>query len=180
MLNGAAKKHQWQPPYRKSRGWVVLNFFEYKNFDDFAQNYDFKGLEPFTLVVIEQGDIVQLNEIRWDGQWLHHKLLDADMSYAWSSVTLYSNEVVQERERWFYEWQQQHPLFEGNDVLDFHSFGGKEDAENGLIINRNNELRTVSVTQVQKTTEQFLINYWDQMNDQQYRYRIFDTDKVLH
>jgi hypothetical protein len=63
-------------------------------------------------------------------------VIDADTSYAWSSVTLYSKEVVQERERWFDEWQQEHPLFEGNDVLDFHSFGGKGDAENGLIINQ--------------------------------------------
>lgn len=180
LLNGAFVKHLHQPPYRQSRGLVVLNFFDYKNFDDFTQNYDFKGLEPFTLVVVEQSDTLQLNEIRWDGIQLYHKLLAADTSYAWSSVTLYSKEVVQERERWFDEWQQQHPLFEGNDVLDFHSFGGKGDTENDLVVNRNNELRTVSITQVQKTAEQFLINYWDQMNDQQYRYRIFDTDKVLH
>jgi uncharacterized protein CbrC (UPF0167 family) len=93
-------------------------------------------------------------------------------------VTLYSNEVIRERQRWFEEWQQEHPLFEGEDVLDFHSFGGKGDVENDLIINRNNELRTVSITQIQKTTEQFLINYWDRLNDQHYRYRIFDSEKV--
>jgi hypothetical protein len=129
-------------------------------------------------VIVEQNETQQLAEIRWNGERLHHKLLDAEMSYAWSSVTLYSDEVIRERDLWFKKWQQQHALFEGDDILDFHSFGGKGDVENDLIINRNNELRTVSITQVQKTSEQFLINYWDRINDQQYRYRIFDSEKV--
>lgn len=179
LLNGAFVKHRHQPPYRQSRGLVVLDFFEYENFDDFVQSYNFRGIEPFTLVIVEQNETQRLAEIRWDGEQLYHKLLDAEMSYAWSSVTLYSDEVIQERELWFKKWQKQHALFEGDDVLDFHSFGGKGDVENDLIINRNDELQTVSVTQIQKTSEQFLINYWDRMNEQQYRYRIFDSEKVL-
>ncbi len=178
LLNGAFVKHRHLPPYRQSRGWVVLNFFEYGNYEEFVLNYDFGGIEPFTLVVVEQNETRRLAEIRWTGEHLYHKWLDAEVGCAWSSVTLYSDNVIQEREQWFREWQQQHPFFEGDDVLDFHSFGGKGDTENDLIINRNNELRTVSITQIQKTSEQFLINYWDRMNDQQYRYRIFDSEKV--
>ncbi|MEI7584323.1 NRDE family protein [Runella sp.] len=178
LLNGAFVKHHHRPPYRRSRGWVVLDFFSCEDTEDFVRNYDFRGIEPFTLVAVEQSPILQLAEIKWDGVQLYHNKLEPEAAHSWSSVTLYSNEVIRERQRWFEEWQQEHPLFEGEDVLDFHSFGGKGDVENDLIINRNNELRTVSITQIQKTTEQFLINYWDRLNDQHYRYRIFDSEKV--
>ena len=156
----------------------MLDFFSCEDTEDFVRNYDFRGIEPFTLVAVEQSPILQLAEIKWDGVQLYHNKLEPEAAHSWSSVTLYSNEVIRERQRWFEEWQQEHPLFEGEDVLDFHSFGGKGDVENDLIINRNNELRTVSITQIQKTTEQFLINYWDRLNDQHYRYRIFDSEKV--
>jgi len=104
--------------------------------------------------------------------------LDAHKSHAWSSVTLYSDEVIKEREQWFEEWLNKTPFFEGDDILNFHHFGGKGDAENDLFVNRNNELQTVSMTQIEKTADQFLINYWDRLNNQQYRYRIFDSEKV--
>jgi hypothetical protein len=178
LLNGAFVKHHHQPPYRKSRGWLVLDFFSCEDTEDFVRNYDFRGIEPFTLIAIEQSPFLQLAELKWDGVQLYHKKLEAGAAHSWSSVTLYSNEVIRERERWFEEWQQKHRFFEGDDVLDFHNFGGKGDIENDLTMNRNNELRTVSITQIQKTPEQFLINYWDRMNEQSYRYRIFDSEKV--
>lgn len=180
LLNGAFVKHQSQPPYRQSRGLVVLHFFEYNDLNDFIKNYNFTEIEPFTLVVVEQNEQLQLSQIRWDGSTLYHTKLDAHSNHAWSSVTLYSDEVIQERERWFEQWQSQHPFFEGDDVLDFHSFGGNGDAENDLLVNRNNQLRTVSMTQIHKTPEQFLIRYWDRLNDQQFRFRIFDTEKAYH
>ncbi|MFN8344852.1 MAG: NRDE family protein [Spirosomataceae bacterium] len=179
LLNGAFVKHTPQPPYRKSRGRVVLDFFTYKTGNDFRQHYDFSGIEPFTLIMVEQNDCLQLTQLRWDGNDLHTVGLEAHASHAWSSVTLYSDGVIQERERWFADWQQQHPYFEGKDIQRFHTFGGKEDAENGLIINRNNELKTVSITQIQKTSEQFLMSYWDRITDHHYDYRIFAGEKIV-
>ncbi|MEZ4901059.1 MAG: NRDE family protein [Spirosomataceae bacterium] len=176
LLNGAFIKHHHQPPYRQSRGLVLLDFYEYSNLSDFVENYQFSGIEPFTLIVVEEGTV---SELRWDGVQLFHQLLDGQKSHAWSSVTLYEDEVIKERETWFESWQQAHPFYEASDVLDFHHFGGKGDAENDLLVNRNNELRTVSMSQIQKTTNQFLIHYWDKLNDQQYRYRIFDAERVL-
>jgi hypothetical protein len=155
-----------------------VDFFTYKNVEEFVRHYDFSGIEPFTLVIVTQNDVLQLTQIRWDGYRLSITPLDAEASYAWSSVTLYSDEVIRQREQWFKDWLQQHPLVTGKDIQNFHAFGGKEDAENGLIINRNNELKTVSITQIQKTSEQFLMSYWDRMNDRHYRYRIFDSEKV--
>lgn len=177
LLNGAFVKHRPTPPYRISRGKAVLDFFRYAHLSDFAATYDFSGIEPFTLVVIEEENEVRLSELRWDGTRLHLNTPDANQAHAWSSVTLYTEEVIRQRERWWQQWLHQHPVFEGEDVLDFHSLGGNGDIANDLVMNRNNELRTVSTTQILKTPHQFLMNYRDRLSGQQFKYRIFEAER---
>ena len=172
LLNGAFVKHQPRPPYRRSRGLVVLDFFVQNDAERFIQNYHFEGIEPFTLIIVGSQT---LHQLRWDGALLHHSLLDPSRAYAWSSVTLYTGEVIREREAWFEKWQSVHSVFEGDDVVDFHKFGGKGDTDNDLIINRETGLQTVSITQIQHTTAHFLMTYLDCLNCHQYRYRIFET-----
>ncbi|MCP1381460.1 NRDE family protein [Runella salmonicolor] len=178
LLNGAFVIHHHKPPYRMSRGKVVLDFFTYAHLADFVSQYDFTGIEPFTLVVVEEGSEPALSELRWDGAQLHLKALNAGQSYAWSSVTLYSDAVVRERERWWQDWQQQHPIFEAKDVLEFHNLGGNGDKANDLVMNRNGQLRTVSTTQIQKTPTQFLMNYRDRLSGHHFKYRIFEAEKI--
>lgn len=48
----------------------------YAHLADFASQYDFTGIEPFTLVVIEEGSEPVLSELRWDGAQLHRKALN--------------------------------------------------------------------------------------------------------
>ena len=180
LLNGAFEKHLHQPPYRLSRGLVVLDFFRHKNSAAFIDHYSLKGIEPFTLVVIEEEKALRLWEFRWDGVRLHVKNLDPQQNYAWSSVTLYSEAIVREREHWLQKWQAQHPVFNGADVLEFHSLGGNGDLTNDLVMNRNDLLRTVSITQIQKTPDHFFMNYWDKLNDRHFKYRIFEEDKISY
>lgn len=172
LLNGALVNHVPQPPYRQSRGLVVLDFFKTGDVNRFIVDYQFTGIEPFTLVVVEQKQQPSLHQIRWDGQQLHPQHLDARQAFAWSSVTLYNPDTVQERARWFEAWQAAHLDFTGNQVIDFHLSGGNGDPRNGLIINRNNELITVSVTQIERSTQYFLLHYHDRLNGQSYHYRI--------
>lgn len=174
LLNGAFVKHTHTPPYRRSRGLVVLDFFEQNNLETFISHYDFEGIEPFTLIIAT----TTLHELRWDGGQLHHQVLDVHQAYAWSSVTLYSDEVVEERQRWFGQWQRQNPIFEGEDVVRFHTFGGKGDLKNDLVIARDTGLQTVSITQIQHTSEHFLMSYLDRLNHQNYHYRIFETTEA--
>ncbi|WP_428656941.1 NRDE family protein [Runella sp.] len=178
LLNGAFVKHRHQPPYRMSRGKVVLDFFRYEQLSDFVEQYELNGIEPFTLIIVEQENKLQLSELRWDGAQLHIKTLDAFQTYAWSSVTLYTDTIIQEREHWFKEWAIQHVVFEGSDVLDFHTLGGNGDITNDLVMNRNDLLRTVSTTQIQKTPAQFLINYQDRFTGKRFSYRIFEEEKI--
>ena len=42
LLNGAFVKHQHQPPYKRSRGTMVLDFFRFATAESFFENYDFE------------------------------------------------------------------------------------------------------------------------------------------
>ncbi|HAD11338.1 MAG TPA: hypothetical protein DCF33_02760, partial [Saprospirales bacterium] len=50
LLNGAFVLHRRQPPYRRSRGLLLLDFFDWKNADDFFAEYDLHNIEPFTFL----------------------------------------------------------------------------------------------------------------------------------
>jgi uncharacterized protein with NRDE domain len=52
LLNGAEEAHVHQPPYRKSRGGVLLDLLVEKNIHDFHENYNLIDIEPFLLITL--------------------------------------------------------------------------------------------------------------------------------
>ena len=87
LLNGAFEKHKHEPPYKKSRGVMVLEFSEFASTIDFIRDYHFGGMEPFTLLVLRYKYTRNLEEIRWDGETFHYRKLDSSKPYIWSSST---------------------------------------------------------------------------------------------
>lgn len=147
LLNGAFVKHKHQPPYKRSRGTMVLDFFRFANAESFFSGYDFEGMEPFTFLIVDHG---QPWELRWDEQQTHVKMLDPLGYYLWSSATLYPGEVGEMRQQWFRDWLEGRRDFSPAAILDFHKTGGRGDDWNGFIMNRNNLVQTVSITQIVK------------------------------
>jgi uncharacterized protein with NRDE domain len=98
LLNGAFKKHIARPPYRKSRGLILLEITEADKPLPFFQQLNLDNIEPFTVVLYQPG---QLHELRWDGTDKHEKQLDITGNYIWSSSTLYSDEIIKQRENLF-------------------------------------------------------------------------------
>ncbi|RIV23979.1 hypothetical protein DYU11_13530 [Fibrisoma montanum] len=145
LLNGGFVPHQPQPPYQHSRGLVPLHVFTYPTIQAFVDGYDFTGIEPFTLLSLQWN---RLTELRWTGQRLFVHDKDPNRSHIWSSVTLYSADVIDRREAWFRDWQLSHPTPAVGDIRLFHQFTGDGDEANALRMNRNNELFTVSLTSV--------------------------------
>jgi hypothetical protein len=145
LLNGAFVKHKHEPPYKHSRGLVVTDFFNYNDVAVFLKEYDFSGLEPFTLVIIESATECSIHEIRWDGQAHFYATKDLGHPQIWSSASMYEDEVVLEREKWFNHFLESNPDPTTDDMLQFHHFGGGHD-ENRLLMNRNNILKTISIT----------------------------------
>ena len=146
LLNGAFKKHKHSPPYRLSRGIILLDSFEYANLEAFSKQYVLDQIEPFTMV---QFQIKTRNvcEMRWDGESTHYKNLDSSIPHIWSSTSLYSTEVRLERRHWFSEWIQNGNL-DPQKMLEFHQFGGKGNTYNGITMHRDNGVQTVSITQL--------------------------------
>lgn len=150
LLNGAFVAHTPQPPYRHSRGLVVLDAFDYVSIDSFIHQYPFAGIEPFTLLLAETDRLAgqRLVELRWTGGRLFISEKDARLPHIWSSVTLYTPDVIRQREGWFKTWLQCNPAPTVADIRHFHQSAGAGDPTNSLRMNRRNALLTVSLTSV--------------------------------
>lgn len=158
VLNGAFEKHQHLPPYRKSRGVMLVEFFSFPSVKEFASKYDFEGIEPFTIILVANNEP---NELRWDGQSIHLLELNKETKFIWSSATLYPPAVQAVRRKWFDDWQNCTNDFGLKAIRDFHLHGGEKDLWNGFVMNRNEKVRTVSVTSIVQTSEGFEMIYAD-------------------
>jgi len=162
LLNGGLIRHVSNPPYRMSRGHIILDFFKFGNPESFRKKYDFKGIEPFTLLIIGYKGR-SLDEIRWDGKQIHHKEFNPELPGIWSSVTLYSDEIISLRQNWFHEWLLTNPGFNIINALDFHKKGGMGDPDNDIFMKRDN-VRTVSITSISKSRSLWEIYYEDMLS----------------
>ncbi|MDZ7877029.1 MAG: NRDE family protein [Saprospiraceae bacterium] len=146
LLNGAFESHKRHLPYRKSRGLVVLESFDYAHPIDFCEQYDFDNIEPFTIILLEKYVFI---EFRWDGSKRHIRPLSLSMPQMWSSATLYHPSVQKRRTSWFYEFlRKKMPPITATDIWTFHKTRSTVEPENGLIMQRASGVETVSMTQL--------------------------------
>lgn len=172
LLNGAFQKHKTKPPYKRSRGLVLLDFFLFNDVAKYGLEYDFQDIEPFTLLIIESEKTAEIHELRWDGQQIFVKKMDASVPHIWSSANLYDAETILERELWFGKWLGENSYdSDPESVLSFHHFGGKGDQKNDMIIDRT-EKRTVSITSIIQEEKSKTIVYEDLQNQTTKRFRI--------
>ena len=155
LLNGAFEKHAHQPPYRRSRGLMLLDSFEFASIYTFSTVYDFEEIEPFTCIVAEGK---QLFEMRWNGTELFFKELDFYKTNIWASATLYTPGVILKRKSWFEKWLDNNPTLTVDAILAFHEFTGDGNTENDLVMSRGTVLKTVSITSV-KLVDEILTMY---------------------
>jgi len=166
LLNGSDHFQEPRPPYRMSRGLVLLDFFSYGDVDKFTEDYDFTAIEPFTLICIEH-DRRKMTKILWHGEELETKPLDSDKPNIWSSFTLYDRPTIRMREEWFAKLQVK-PSLISDDMLEFHRFGGSGNPQTDLVMVRDGKVMTVSITQVVKTSA-IEMRYTDLLNEQKSR-----------
>lgn len=157
VLNGAFVKHHHEPPYRRSRGLVLLDFFAHGDPDGFWKNYDLTGIEPFTLLFFAEGVV---GEGRWDGLHKHLRYLEPGSSYFWCSATLYPPDMQLQREVVFRTWLEtlgRNPR--PTDLLSLHHSGSVGDPQNDYVMNRADRVRTVSISQVVHSQKQLRLRY---------------------
>ena len=102
VLNGGFDKHERKASYRMSRGVVMRDLLITKNLDKAIHDYNFEGIEPFTLVVVEWSAAIQFKELVWDGINKHFSDLPFEPKI-WSSSTLYNDSMKKERLQWFFK-----------------------------------------------------------------------------
>lgn len=144
LLNGAKEKHIKKEKYRKSRGLIVLELMSSKHTLSFWESIDLTNIEPFTIIVYENKSLFQL---QWNEVIKSSEQFNENENHIWSSSTLYSNEIREQRKMWFTDFSKTKPNPTATEILDFHQFTESENKEFGLQINRNNTLKTISITQ---------------------------------
>lgn len=166
LLNGANEKHQVQLPYRKSRGLIVLDMISSLSPKDYWSEIDLENIEPFTLVLFQKSELFQLI---WNGLSKEMTLLDSSKNHVWSSSTLYPKNIREQRAHWFYTFLDENPVISAIEMLQFHRHTEKDNQENGLGINRNDELKTLSITQSVIEMNKVAILHYDLITNKDYK-----------
>ncbi|WMN06266.1 NRDE family protein [Marivirga arenosa] len=147
LLNGANEPHEFNPPYRMSRGKVVIEAIECIKPDEFFKNYDFSGIEPFTMVVLFHDPQLKILEFKWDGNNTSLEEKDVSKPQIWASAQLYTQQAINNRKEWFAKWLKENQNFTVEAIRDFHRNAGSGDLENDMVMDRG-EVKTVSITSI--------------------------------
>ena len=171
LLNGGFENHYLttaqNTKYRKSRGIIVLDLLKKTKINFALNEIDLAQIEPFTLIIVDWNNNLQLIEFVWDGITKHIKNLPQEM-YIWSSATLYDTSMKQMREKWFSKWQnvfcpteisdEDLNIVQANRVLNFHHQAGLGNCNVAVIMKRE-KVGTVSITQVTKLEDKITMDY---------------------
>ena len=169
LLNGAFHKHRRRSSYRMSRGLMVLEFFKYSNANQFFEEFDFKDIEPFTMIIFDNGN---LYEFRWDEKKQHLLKLDPEQKHIWSSCTLYPPDWQQKRITWFENWQKERKVFDQPSILNFHKNSGEGNLDYDIVMNRKDIVRTVSITSMFLSPNDIQVSHEDLLNEKIARHEL--------
>ncbi|WP_299552603.1 NRDE family protein [Seonamhaeicola sp.] len=156
VLNGGFIIHERQAEYRKSRGVVAKDFMIAEDVISLVGKYDLKGIEPFTMVIVDWTAGLQLFELVWDGSKKHVSELPLEPKL-WSSSTLYTEAMKKERQRWFKIFKAENDL-NAESILTFHKEAGGDNEDYGVIMDRY-FVKTTSITQVEKQGDAVDMSY---------------------
>ncbi|WP_339837619.1 NRDE family protein [uncultured Flavobacterium sp.] len=158
LLNGAKEKHIHKTNYRKSRGLIVLDLITSENPIKEWKSIDLDDIEPFTIVLFSEEKLFQL---QWNEVKKNSIELDTNENHFWSSSTLYEKEIRKKRATWFQDFIKSENDLNSQKLLNFHQFTESKNKNFGLQINRNNILKTISITQCIISKNDIIFNYID-------------------
>lgn len=167
ILNGAFGKHEPNPPYRKSRGLILLDAMMAPDIPGFLENHGLENVEPFTLVVISEMPLL-IFQLQWDGNERHIQTMDADKAQIWSAPLLYPPEVRKASEARFIEFLNTHRSPQPDDLLLFNESERYEQKMSAHQMESVPELKTLSTSQVILNAEGVRFIYHDLEEDRIY------------
>lgn len=159
LLNGAFVSHVSTGNYAYSRGLVVKNILLAAHAETYIHDVNLENVEPFTLILLDWGKENVKIELVWDGVEKHIQEID-DAPRIWSSSTLYSDAMKEERQQWFQEWLLENKIDSQEAILEFHNDDSKGTAETAINMKRS-YIETVSITSVLKKSDALTMSYQD-------------------
>ncbi len=163
LLNGAFKPHEFNPPYKLTRGLVLLESLKHPDLSTFHKSFDFEGIQPFTLVAFDLKH-KQTEEIRFTGDELTHTKINSNKPSIWSAAQLYSKENIEFREELFNEFIADSSRVTPDNLLSFHKQENLSDPDKGFIINREEKVKTTSIIQVVLKNGDLKVRFEDLLN----------------
>ncbi len=154
LLNGGFEKHAHRPPYRHSRGLIVLDAVRSNDIESYIRNIDLDNIEPFTLIAIDKKTFI---EWVWDGHLSHVKPLDKEANYIWSSSTLYNNRQKERRNEFFQNFISKNKPTPNN-LLSFHRSKPFGEPETDFWMDRPG-VKSIAISQVESDGEKMTFKY---------------------
>ena len=158
LLNGGFESYEREISYRMSRGIIVKAILQSDTFEKYIYNFDFSGIEPFTIVLVDWNTSLTAYELVWDGKEKHFTKLNQEPKI-WSSSTLYTQEEKELRKKWFSSWLKNHTEYTQRDILKFHNDSEIGTPENSIKMKRP-YVETVSITSVKKEANLIKMDYF--------------------
>ncbi len=156
LLNGNYDR-DLSKTYRKSRGLVALEPFDFETIEAYLEQADFNGINGFTMVLIDLKS--EIWELKWDGSELKTQRYDLNHPKLWVSVPDRFNHIRSWRNDAFTKVleKDQHP--DPDTIRSFHQI--KSDPGGfGTQIVKNDMVYTVSMTQIIHNQKEPEISYY--------------------
>ena len=158
LLNGGFKAHEREDNYRMSRGVIVTDLLASEDALASFEAFNFQGIEPFTIILVDWKKELILFELVWDGKESH--ISEKPLApHIWSSSLLYSEEMKKKRVSWFSEFIFENLNPSEAELLEFHKTAGDGNTETDLVMDRG-FVKTKSITQFLKS-ERLILKYED-------------------
>ncbi|SFS69545.1 NRDE family protein [Lutibacter maritimus] len=161
LLNGAFENHKKKTNYLKSRGLVLMEMIKASNPIGYFFSISLKGVAPFTLIVFQNNKLV---ELKWDEKQKYDLEHSISESHIWSSSTLYNRSQRELRTQWFENFSAKNNPMSPEKILSFHKNTQPKNKKYGLVINRDDNIKTLSITQLLLKNNRIEMTYVDLEN----------------
>ena len=181
LLNGAFEAHRSNRNYEKSRGKLLLEFFEFNQIPQFLEKVSLHNIEPFTLLMLDYKAAFKcvFYGLRWDGTIKHIKKLCPETSYIWSSATLYQQTVRESRKQLFKNWIEKYKDFGDRLIYHFHAKKHGLAADADLLMENANGVKTVSISQIRVCHDEERFDYTDVQTNKHHSVNLLNTTTKL-
>ena len=159
LLNGGFVAHQRAESYRLSRGVVVTELLIAEDVVDKINTFDFEGIEPFTIILVDWNIDLILYELVWDSENIHFSEKPLQPTI-WSSSLLYNAEVKKKREIWFSDFMDSNKIINEEEIIHFHKTAGEGDKKTSLVMDKI-FVKTKSITEFSKINGKSEMRYED-------------------